>query len=114
MLNLVNVTLEYPDGTGTIKALDNVNLKVRTGDIVSLAGPSGSGKSSLLAVGSTLIRPTSGLVVLDGTDTAALSDRDVTAPRHGGNRLPAAQPTGITDSRGTAADHGASARTPAP
>lgn len=81
MLNLVNVTLEYPDGTGTIKALDNVNLKVRTGEIVSLAGPSGSGKSSLLAVASTLIRPTSGLAVLAGTDTTALSDKDVTALR---------------------------------
>lgn len=83
MLNLVNVTLEYPDGAGTIKALDSVNLRVGTGQIVSLAGPSGSGKSSLLAVASMLIRPTSGLVVLAGTDTTALSDRDVTELRRG-------------------------------
>ena len=45
-LNLVNVTLEYPDGDGTLKALDAVNLRVDAGEFFSLVGPSGSGKSS--------------------------------------------------------------------
>ena len=73
-LNLVNVTLEYPDGDGTLKALDQVNLKVRAGEFVSLIGPSGSGKSSLLAVAATLVRPSAGLVVIDGQDAGGLSD----------------------------------------
>lgn len=80
-LNLVNVTLEYPDGDGTLKALDGVNLKVRPGEFVSLTGPSGSGKSSLLAVAATLVRPSAGLVMIDGQDAGGLSDAGRTALR---------------------------------
>ncbi len=81
VLNLVNTTLEYPDGDATVTALDSVNLSARAGTITSLAGPSGSGKSSLLAVAATLIRPTSGLVLLDGTDATALSARETAIMR---------------------------------
>lgn len=77
-LNLVNITLEYPDGLGTVRALDNVNVSVDAGKVLSLVGPSGSGKSSLLAVASTLIRPTSGVVLLNGVDITALSDKELT------------------------------------
>ena len=80
-LNLVNVTLEYPDGDGTLKALDDVSLQVHAGEFVSLIGPSGSGKSSLLAVAATLVRPSAGLVVIDGQDAGALSDAGRTALR---------------------------------
>ncbi len=80
-LTLDNVTLEYPDGGGTIKALDTVSLSVSAGRMVSLVGPSGSGKSSLLAVAATLVRPTSGQVVIDGITTAGLKDTELTALR---------------------------------
>ena len=80
-LNLVNVTLDYPDGEGTITALDGVNLSVKAGEFLSLVGPSGSGKSSLLAVAATLIKPTSGLVTIAGTDATALADKELTALR---------------------------------
>ncbi|QCB96063.1 ABC transporter ATP-binding protein [Arthrobacter sp. PAMC25564] len=80
-LNLVNVTLEYPDGDGTLKALDGISLKLDPGVFLSLVGPSGSGKSSLLAVAATLIRPTAGLLVIDGRDAGALSDADRTSLR---------------------------------
>ena len=80
-LNLVNVSLEYPDGDGTLKALDDVNLKVAPGDFLSLVGPSGSGKSSLLAVAATLVRPTAGLVVIGGIDAGGLSEADRTSLR---------------------------------
>ena len=56
-LSLLNVTLEYPDGGGTTKALDRVSLRVPAGTQTSLAGPSGSGKSWLLAVAATLSGP---------------------------------------------------------
>ena len=80
-LNLVNVTLEYPDGDGTVKALDAINLSVHAGQMVSLVGPSGSGKSSLLAVAATLTRPTDGLVAIGGTDATGLPDRELSAMR---------------------------------
>jgi putative ABC transport system ATP-binding protein len=80
-LALHNVTLEYPDGGGTIKALDKVSLGVAAGQIVSLVGPSGSGKSSLLAVAATLVRPTGGRVVIGGITTADLSQAELTMLR---------------------------------
>lgn len=82
-LDLAGVTLEYPDGEGTLKALDNVSLQVPAGEVLALVGPSGSGKSSLLAVAATLIRPTAGRVEVAGTDTAALDDAERTTLRRG-------------------------------
>ncbi|NHW47789.1 ABC transporter ATP-binding protein [Paenarthrobacter sp. MSM-2-10-13] len=80
-LNLVNVSLEYPDGTSTLKALDAVNLSVHRSEFLSLVGPSGSGKSSLLAVAATLVKPTAGLVIIDEEDVTAFSDAERTALR---------------------------------
>ena len=80
-LNLVNVSLEYPDGASTLKALDAANLSVRTGEFLSLVGPSGSGKSSLLAVAATLVKPTAGLVIIDGQDVSTLSEAERTTLR---------------------------------
>ena len=74
-LILKNVTLEYPDGqNNTIRALDNVSLSAVRGTVTGLAGPSGSGKSSLLAVAATLISPTSGTVEVNGSDVGGLDD----------------------------------------
>lgn len=80
-LNLINITLEYPDGDSTLKALDAVSLAIGRGEFLSLVGPSGSGKSSLLAVAATLVKPTSGLVAIDGQDVSALKDAERTALR---------------------------------
>ncbi|MDI2033650.1 ABC transporter ATP-binding protein [Paenarthrobacter nitroguajacolicus] len=80
-LSLVNVSLEYPDGGSTLKALDSVDLVVGRGEFLSLVGPSGSGKSSLLAVAATLIKPTAGLVVIDGQDVSGLKEAERTALR---------------------------------
>ncbi|MGO4591645.1 ABC transporter ATP-binding protein [Paenarthrobacter sp. 2TAF44] len=80
-LNLINITLEYPDGDSTLKALDAVGLAVGRGEFLSLVGPSGSGKSSLLAVAATLVKPTSGLVLINGQDVSALKEAERTALR---------------------------------
>ncbi|MCC3274629.1 ABC transporter ATP-binding protein [Arthrobacter sp. zg-Y20] len=91
-LELQAVTLEYPDGGGTLKALDNVDLRVPRGQILSLVGPSGSGKSSLLAVAATLIAPTSGTVTVAGTDVGDLNDAGRTALRRSGVGIVFQQP----------------------
>ncbi|MFJ2301158.1 ABC transporter ATP-binding protein [Oerskovia paurometabola] len=61
-LSLDHVTLVYPDGESTVTAVDDVSLTVPAGTTTAVLGPSGSGKSSLLAVAATLTTPTSGEV----------------------------------------------------
>ncbi|WP_380284277.1 ABC transporter ATP-binding protein [Kitasatospora purpeofusca] len=80
-LLLDHVTLTYPDGDSRLTALDDVSLTVPEGTLTAVVGPSGSGKSSLLAVAATLIAPDSGRVVVDGTDTTGLDRTALTALR---------------------------------
>nr|WP_081951899.1 ABC transporter ATP-binding protein [Kitasatospora phosalacinea] len=80
-LALRGVTLGYPDGESRLIALDEVELTVAPGEFTALVGPSGSGKSSLLAVAATLLRPDRGEVLIDGVDAGALGGRERTALR---------------------------------
>lgn len=74
-LHLHDITLTYPDGDSVLTALDQVHLEVPRGTLAAVVGPSGSGKSSLLAVAATLITPDSGQVWLDGQDLATINRR---------------------------------------
>ncbi|MCC3654861.1 ABC transporter ATP-binding protein [Streptomyces sp. S07_1.15] len=80
-LRLSGVTLALGDGDTAVTALDDVSLTVEPGEFVAVVGPSGSGKSSLLAVAGGLQRPTSGTVEVAGTELTALSDKERTAAR---------------------------------
>ncbi|PIJ41972.1 ABC transporter ATP-binding protein, partial [Leucobacter sp. OLES1] len=73
MIQLDNVTLTFPDGDDRITAVDRVSLTARSGSVVGITGPSGSGKSSLLAVAATLIRPDSGRVLIGDGEQARLA-----------------------------------------
>ncbi|MFE3656348.1 ABC transporter ATP-binding protein [Streptomyces sp. NPDC059165] len=75
-LLLDGITLTYPDGEGRLTALDSVALDVPPGSLTAVVGPSGSGKSSLLAVAATLVTPDAGRVVVAGTDATVLSRAD--------------------------------------
>ncbi len=75
-LQMRSVTLTYPDGRDRLTALDKVDLTVEPGGFVAVTGPSGSGKSSLLAVAGALITPDSGSVTVAGTELAGLSRRE--------------------------------------
>ncbi|ANN19764.1 ABC transporter ATP-binding protein [Amycolatopsis orientalis] len=72
-LDLTDITLTYPDGETRLTALDRVSLAVRKGGLTAVAGPSGSGKSSLLAVAATLITPDEGTVTINGDDVTGMS-----------------------------------------
>ncbi|MGW1066348.1 ABC transporter ATP-binding protein [Streptomyces aureus] len=72
-LALEDVTLTYPDGDGRLTALDGVGLRVPAGSMTAVVGPSGSGKSSLLAVAATLVTPDHGRVLVGGTETGSLT-----------------------------------------
>ncbi|MGE7388581.1 ABC transporter ATP-binding protein [Streptomyces sp. NPDC004126] len=76
-----DVTLTYPDGDGRLTALDAVSLEVPAGSLTAIVGPSGSGKSSLLAVAATLVTPDSGRVVVAGRDTSRLGPAEKSALR---------------------------------
>lgn len=80
-LQVADVTLTYPDGDTRLTALDSVSLDASRGTVTAIIGPSGSGKSSLLAVAGTLITPDSGRVVIDGTDITGMSRRELTEIR---------------------------------
>ncbi|MET9465316.1 ABC transporter ATP-binding protein [Streptomyces sp. NPDC006544] len=76
-----DVTLTYPDGDTRLTALDAVRLDVPAGTLTAVIGPSGSGKSSLLAVAATLVTPDAGRVVVAGQDTTSLGAAEKSALR---------------------------------
>lgn len=64
-IEINNLIKQYKNG---VKALDNLSLKVRQGEIFSLLGPNGAGKSSLINILTTFYKPTSGNVTILGKD----------------------------------------------
>ena len=68
------VALTLPSSAGPVNILRGVDLVVNPGERVAIIGPSGSGKSSLIAVGAGLEEPTSGQVRLFGQDLAKLNE----------------------------------------
>jgi len=73
-IELIDLTKHYKQGSTVVKALDGVNLSIESGEFVSIVGRSGSGKTTALDLLGLLLRPTSGQVMLDGTDTGKLRD----------------------------------------
>ncbi|MBX9396900.1 ABC transporter ATP-binding protein [Streptomyces sp. TRM72054] len=81
MYQLRGVTKHYSRGKDTVQALDGVDLTIADGDRLVIQGPTGGGKSTLLQMLGGLDRPTSGEVVLDGTDLARLPEARLTRVR---------------------------------
>jgi len=67
------VTKSYGRGATLIKALDNVSLEARLGELIHLIGPSGAGKTTLLNLISALDRPDTGEILVSGVNVAGLS-----------------------------------------
>src|SRR5919112_3983542 len=63
----------YGEGTNRVRALEDVSLGFPNGEFAAIMGPSGSGKSTLLHILGALDRPSSGQVVVGGTELSGLS-----------------------------------------
>ncbi len=89
LLEVRNLTVHFPieEGfvfrrtTGKIRAVDGVSFAIRRGETLGLVGESGCGKSTTARAIAQLYRPTSGQVLLDGTDLAALPQSDLVRHR---------------------------------
>jgi putative ABC transport system ATP-binding protein len=65
---------EYMQGSRPLRVLNHINLKIERGEFMAIMGPSGSGKSTLLNILGALDRPTSGKILINGTDIGTLND----------------------------------------
>lgn len=82
MLEAKNLSKSYTTPRGPLPILSNVSLSLAAGDAISIIGPSGTGKSTLLYILGALEPPTSGEVTLDGRNPFTLSDKEVSAFRN--------------------------------
>jgi len=80
-MNMNSVALEVRDLVKTfnldgmaINAVDHVSFQVKSGEFVALVGPSGSGKTTMLSILAALLTPTSGQVLIDGSDLAQMNE----------------------------------------
>ena len=79
VLKLEQITKAYNIGQPSeVEVLHGIDLSLKAGEFVALIGPSGSGKSTLLNIIGLLDRPTSGHVHIEGRDTSALSENEIT------------------------------------
>jgi putative ABC transport system ATP-binding protein len=77
MVQVKDVRKIYQRDSQSITVLDGINLEVPEGDFVALMGPSGSGKTTLLNLIAGIDRPSSGQVIVAGTDVARLGESEL-------------------------------------
>ncbi len=75
MIEFRNVTKVYGEGAAAVHALRDLTFTLPAGEFWAIMGPSGSGKSTVLHLAAGLAAPTSGNVLVDGTDVAALDNQ---------------------------------------
>ena len=81
MIELREISKAYETGAGPVHALNKVDLKIESGEFLSIMGQSGSGKSTLMNIMGCLDRPTEGKYLLGDLDVANLSDKSRSALR---------------------------------
>ncbi len=80
-METVGLNKVYGAGPTAVRALRDVSLEFTNGEFAAIMGPSGSGKSTLLHLLGALDKPTSGRVIVGGTELSGLSDRKLTLLR---------------------------------
>jgi len=74
LLEAINIKKTYEHINGNITLFNNLNLKIKHGDLIALVGPSGSGKSSLLHLFALLDDPSKGKILINNKDTNNLNE----------------------------------------
>ena len=74
MIKFENINVTYPGG---VEALKDLNLEINEGDFIIIVGLSGAGKSTLLRTINNLVKPTKGVVYLEGQDVTNARKRDL-------------------------------------
>jgi ABC-type lipoprotein export system ATPase subunit len=77
LIELKNVSKIYGKGRTAVKALSNINLKVKEGEFLAIIGPSGSGKTTLLNIMGALDKPTSGEVFIDNINISKIKESNL-------------------------------------
>lgn len=78
MIEINDLTKIYRMGNVEVRALDGVTLDIAKGEFIGIMGASGSGKTTLLHMLGLLDEPTSGRILIDGTDISLLNDYEKT------------------------------------
>jgi putative ABC transport system ATP-binding protein len=81
-LEAIDVTKSLPLGRERIEILKGISLRIEHGEVLAIVGPSGSGKSTLLGIIAGLDSPTSGRVLIDGTDITCMSEAKLARVRN--------------------------------
>jgi putative ABC transport system ATP-binding protein len=81
MIELKNVTRRYQQGENAVLALDDVSLRIESGEFVAVTGESGSGKSTFLHLIGGLDKPDAGEVLVNGLALQTASDKELTEYR---------------------------------
>ena len=76
LLETINLKKNYYHKNSIIELFENVNIKIKRGDLVALVGPSGSGKSSFLHLLALLDEPTKGKILLKNKDTKNFNEEE--------------------------------------
>ena len=85
VIRIEGISKHYQMGETIVRALDGVDLSVKTGEMLSIMGASGSGKSTLMAILGCLDKPTNGRYRLDGSYVESMNDTQLAAIR--GNKI---------------------------
>ncbi|MCX6631224.1 MAG: ABC transporter ATP-binding protein [Candidatus Solibacter sp.] len=82
MLEISQVSKQYPSPRGSLTVLSGVSFSLKRGDAAAIMGPSGAGKSTLLYIAGGLEPPTAGAVTLDGISPYQLGEKELAAFRN--------------------------------
>lgn len=82
LISLKDLSKHYKIASSTVRAVESCSLEIPRGQMVSIVGHSGSGKTTLLSLIGGLTKPSSGRVLLDGTNIWTLSDKELSLLRN--------------------------------